>query len=125
MASIIFIGVSLNLSSCSDQNSDIKTTENKSQAVPKNQPDKPLVANPVQPQAENQPPKPLTRSELKLITEEAKADEAQIKDVIKDFDANLNNKQARQEAQANLKAILPDYKEKMLQIGKAKLKEVH
>ena len=123
IASIILVGISL--SSCSDQNSDTKTTDNKNQAVSKKQPEKPLAGNPVQPQDENQLPKTPTRSELKLITEEAKVDEAQLKDVIKDFDANLNNKQARKEAEANLKAILPEYKEKMLQIGKAKLKEAH
>jgi len=69
----------------------------------------------------DEPVKP-NRSELRVMTEDAKATENAVKNVIERFDANLSDRQARESAQNEFKAMLPDYKEKMLQIGKAKMK---
>jgi hypothetical protein len=66
-----------------------------------------------------------TRSELRVISEQAKATENEVKSVIEEFDANLGNLEARKTAEAKFKKSLPEYKEKMLQLGKAKLKETN
>jgi len=75
--------------------------------------------------SEQQFPALPTRSELRVLSEQVKATENEAKNVIEQFDANLNNREARKEAEAKFKKILPEYKEKMLQIGKAKLKEAN
>ncbi len=72
---------------------------------------------------QNQNPPLPTRSELRVISEQAKALESKAKNVIEQFDANLNNRQARKETETRFKNMLPEYKEKMLQIGKVRLKE--
>ena len=64
-----------------------------------------------------------TRSELRVLAEETKATEDKAKNIIGQFDANLGDRDARKEAQAKFKEMLPEYKEKMLQIGKAQLKQ--
>lgn len=64
-----------------------------------------------------------TRSELRVLTEQAKATEQDVQNVIGIFDANLANPQARKQAETSFKKMLPEYKEKMLLIGKSKLKE--
>jgi hypothetical protein len=64
-----------------------------------------------------------TRSELRVISEQAKTTENEAKDIIESFDANLDNRDARKDAETKFKKILPEYKKQMLQIGKAKLKE--
>lgn len=62
------------------------------------------------------------RSELRALSEEATHREHDIKGVMKEFDDNLDNPQARKDAQAHLKQLLQGYKEKMSLIGKAKMK---
>ena len=64
-----------------------------------------------------------TRSELRVITEQAKATEEKVQNIIMEFDANINVRNARKLAEDKFKKQLPEYKEKMLLIGKAKLKE--
>lgn len=71
-------------------------------------------------------PEPLklpTRSEVRVLSEDTKAIESDAKNVIGKFDDNLSNRQIRKEAEAEFKKMLPEYKEKMLLLGKAKLKE--
>lgn len=80
------------------------------------------VINSALPHLPEQPVTP-NRSELRVMSEEAKEAESSVKNVIERFDANLSDRQAREAAQNEFKAMLPDYKENMLQIGKAKLKE--
>ena len=43
--------------------------------------------------------------------------------MIEEFDANLDNREARKVAESKFKKSLPEYKEKMLLLGKATLKE--
>ncbi|WP_262966155.1 hypothetical protein [Methylobacter psychrophilus] len=74
---------------------------------------------------QNQNPALPTRSELRVISEQAKAIESKAKNVMQQFDANLNNRQAREEAETQFKDMLPEYKEKMLKIGKVRLKEAN
>lgn len=81
----------------------------------------PPVGQSAVPGISDEPVKP-NRSELRVMTEDAKATENAVKNVIERFDANLSDRQARESAQNEFKAMLPDYKEKMLQIGKAKMK---
>lgn len=66
---------------------------------------------------------PPTRSELRDLSEKTRETEDDAKAVIEQFDANLNNPEERKETQEKFKQMLPEYKEKMIQIGKAKLKE--
>lgn len=75
--------------------------------------------------AEQQTPALPTRSELRVISEQAKTTENEAKNIIELFDANLDNPGARKDIEAKFKKILPEYKKQMLQIGKAKLKEVN
>lgn len=70
-----------------------------------------------------EPMKLPTRSEVRVLSEDTKAIENDAKNVIGKFDDNLNNRQIRKEAEAEFKKMLPEYKEKMLLLGKAKLKE--
>lgn len=72
---------------------------------------------------ERQEPVPPSRSELRVMSEEAKVVEAQAKTVIQQFDMNLNNIEQRKAAEAKFKSMLPEYKEKMLQLGKAQLQQ--
>lgn len=76
------------------------------------------------------PPSPSTqptdipsRSELRVLSEEAKSIENSAQRDIERFDNSLGNQQERNAVQNEFKAMLPEYKEKMLQIGKAKLAE--
>ena len=71
----------------------------------------------------SQLPQPPSRSELRVMSEEAKATEEQAKGVIEQFDMNLNDREQRKLAEAKFKNMLPEYKEKMLQLGKAQLQE--
>ncbi len=70
-----------------------------------------------------EPPALPTRSEVRVLSEETKAIESDAKNVIDQFDANLSNRQLRKDAEAKFQKMLPEYKEKMLSLGKAKLKE--
>lgn len=65
---------------------------------------------------------PPTRSELRVMSEEAKAAEGAMKTIVDRFDANLSDRSAREAAESDFKALLPEYKEKMLEIGKARLR---
>jgi len=85
----------------------------------------PEISTQIQDNGQNQAPSLPTRSELRVISEQAKALESKAKNVIQQFDANLNNRQAREEAETQFKNMLPEYKEKMLQIGKIQLKEAN
>lgn len=66
-----------------------------------------------------------TRSELRVLTEQTKATEADTRHLIELFDANLDNRAVRAQTQSEFNKMLPAYKEKMLKIAKAKLKEAH
>ncbi len=68
-----------------------------------------------------QTPQLPTRSELRVLTEETKATEANAQQVIERFDSNLSDPAQRKIAQDEFKQMLPGYKEKMLQIGKSQL----
>ncbi len=63
------------------------------------------------------------RSELRVLSEEAKAIENSAQRDIERFNTSLSNQQERNAVQNEFKAMLPEYKDKMLQIGKAKLAE--
>ena len=64
-----------------------------------------------------------TRNELKVLTEEAKSDEDKIQEIMDRANQNLSDRNTLKQAEADIKNILPEYKEKMLQIAKAKLKD--
>lgn len=66
-----------------------------------------------------------TRSELRVLSEDVEAKNNEVNEVIEQFDDNLNNRQVRKEAEVKFKQILPEYKEKMMLIGKSKLKEAN
>lgn len=66
-----------------------------------------------------------TRSELRVLSEDVDAKNNDANEVIEQFDDNLNNRQMRKEAEVKFKQMLPEYKEKMMLIGKSKLKEVN
>lgn len=66
---------------------------------------------------------PPSRSELRVISEETKTAEEHAKNLIDKFDNNLNDLGQRKAAEAEFKQMLPEYKEKMLQLGKAQLKD--
>ncbi|MFI3199105.1 MAG: hypothetical protein QX196_12390, partial [Methylococcaceae bacterium] len=126
------IFISLALCGCSNENSSSDTKK----ADDGKKTEKPLTQSLVQPvlppgvskapeNSDQQVPALPTRSELRVLSEQAKATENEAKIVIEQFDANLNNREARAEAEAKFKSVLPEYKEKMLQLGKAKLKEAN
>lgn len=120
--------INLALCGCSSENSssdDKKVNEG-------NKIEKPIIRSSNQPpgvstqnldNGEQHAPTLPTRSELKVLSDQAKSTENEVKDVIEQFDANLNNREARTEAEAKFKKVLPEYKKQMLQLGKAKLKE--
>ncbi|OAI20046.1 hypothetical protein A1359_21420 [Methylomonas lenta] len=66
-----------------------------------------------------------TRSELRVLSEDVDAKNNEVNEVIEQFDDNLNNRQVRKEAEVKFKQMLPEYKEKMMLIGKSKLKEAN
>ncbi len=72
-------------------------------------------------ESDHQGPVSPSRSELRVMAEETKATEEQAKSVIEQFDMNLNNREQRIVAEDKFKKMLPEYKEKMLQLGKAQL----
>ncbi len=76
-----------------------------------------------QPSPANRPHAPPTRSELRVMAEQAKGGEAEIKGLIQQFDANLDDPLLRKKTEQALNAALPEYKEKMLAIGKARLRD--
>jgi hypothetical protein len=69
------------------------------------------------------PPAPPTRSELRVLSEDAKKTESAVQGIIKAFAARPDDRQARKDAEDKFKKLLPGYKEKMLLVGKAKLNE--
>lgn len=81
-----------------------------------------VTAKPPDPPALPAAESPPTRSELRVAEEQRSYLEADIKQIIQDFDANLDNRQERSKAEDAFRASLPEYKEKMLALGKAKLK---
>jgi hypothetical protein len=117
------------LCGCSYENSSTrakKTTEKKSeqQLTQEGQPvSPPGIKAPIPVNSGEHEPEVPTRSELRVLSEQAKATEKEVKGMIEEFDTNLANREARQVAEDKLKNTLPEYKEKMLQLGKAKLKE--
>jgi hypothetical protein len=131
--SLTCVFISLFLYGCSSEKSttdaqktgDVKQTEK----IAKQSSDQPqaLPGTSIQTldNGQNQNPALPTRSERRVISEQAKAIESKAKNVIQQFDANLNNRQAREEAETRFKNMLPEYKEKMLQIGKVRLKEAN
>ena len=64
-----------------------------------------------------------TRSELRRMEEESNSAEANIQEHMQHFDANLGDPRERRKIEQDLKAALPEYKEKMLILGKSKLKD--
>jgi hypothetical protein len=128
------IFISLALCGCSSENSSSganKVTEAKKTEMPVIQSSNRLVGPPPGVSKENihnikqQAPALPTRSELRVISEEAKTTQNEVTNVIEEFDANLHNREARKVAEAKFKKSLPEYKEKMLLLGKAKLKEAN
>ncbi|MEY3289141.1 MAG: hypothetical protein RLZZ419_1383 [Pseudomonadota bacterium] len=125
------IFISLFLYGCSSENSSNdmqKAGDGKKTAQPLKQSlnqsiDLPRISTQNLDNNEKKAPALLTRSERRVISEQAKAMEIEAKNVIQQFDANLNNRLARKEAENRLKNMLPEYKKKMLLIGKAQLKE--
>ncbi len=123
--------ISLFLYGCSSENSatdaqkvgDGKKIETLLKQSSNQPPALPEISTQIQDNGQNQAPSLPTRSELRVISEQAKALESKAKNVIQQFDANLNNRQARKETETRFKNMLPEYKEKMLQIGKVRLKE--
>ena len=67
------------------------------------------------------PVEPPTRSELRVMGQQAKGTEAAIKGLIQDFDANLGDPGMRKKTEQAFRSALPEYKAKMLVLGKAKL----
>lgn len=65
--------------------------------------------------------KTFTRSELRVLDEERKYKEEEVRDLIQQFDANLDNPEGRRAAEEALQKVLPEYKENMLAVGKEKL----
>ncbi|MDD5125543.1 hypothetical protein [Methylovulum sp.] len=63
-----------------------------------------------------------TRSELRVLSEEVKVTENEVKEIIEQFGENLDNRQARKETEVRFKQMLPEYKEKMMLLGKSKMK---
>ncbi|CAD6882343.1 hypothetical protein [Methylomonas albis] len=122
----LFLGFAvLQLQGCSSEESQSKIS--RKDAVSKqivNSPKDPLNSDTdtlpssgtVHPDAE-----PPSRSELRVMSEETKATEEQAKRVIERFDENLNNREQRKVAETEFKNMLPEYKAKMLQLGKAQL----
>ena len=126
------IFISLVLCGCSSENSSSGANKVNEGKIEKplnrssNQPGSvPGVSTQNQDNGEQQAPALPTRSELRVISEQAKATENEVKNVIEEFDTNLGNLEARKVAEAKFKKSLPEYKEKMLQLGKAKLKEAN
>jgi hypothetical protein len=128
--------ISLALCGCSSENSstdaqkvggDQKTEQplNRSSSQPVGVPPGVATAPILENSDQQHAPALPTRSELRVISEQAKATENEVKSVIEEFDANLGNLEARKAAEAKFKKSLPEYKEKMLQLGKAKLKETN
>lgn len=62
-----------------------------------------------------------TRSELRVLEEETKNKEEEVRDLIQQFDANLDNPEGRRLAEDALQKVLPEYKKNMLAVGKEKL----
>jgi hypothetical protein len=124
---LLYIVVGLALAGCSSDNS---TPENnrpaKSAAPAKNIGSNAIVPEKkaqMQPEKYEPEPKTATRSELRVLAEQARIDEEKAGDYIERFNDNLGNPQARKEVQEQFKKLLPEYKERMLQLGKAKLKQ--
>lgn len=127
---VICLGVFIMLSGCSSEENlgvdDKKAKVGKSSENSGISPVKQQVTNSADSAITNNDmhvQEPPTRSELRVLSEEAKATEERAKDVIEKFDSNLSDLKNRKSAEAEFKQMLPEYKEKMLQIGKAKLKE--
>jgi hypothetical protein len=122
-----FLWISAVLAGCSaEDNSSAKDKQEgaKQTAAPNIQPAKPLAEHKDLGSAEDKDANtlaPPTRSELRVMSEDAKATEDQVKEVIEQFDANLDDREQRKLAQAKFKQMLPEYKENMLKIGKAQL----
>ncbi|UOA08749.1 hypothetical protein [Methylobacter sp. S3L5C] len=131
--SLTYIFISLFLYGCSSENSttdtqkasDGKKIEKLLKQTSNQPPSLPEISTQTQDDSQKQASALPTRSELRVISEQAKALESKAKNVIEQFDDNLNNHQARKEAETQFKNMLPEYKEKMLQIGKARLKEAN
>jgi len=87
----------------------------------------PLRSSPPVTASESQQPerKTFTRSELRVMEEETKNKEEEVRDLIKQFDANLDNPEGRRSAEEAMQKVLPEYKKNMLSVGKEKLNSLH
>ena len=122
------LGIFLVLSGCSSEEESHQTGDNKANVEKKleNSPIQKPLANTndqVVSDGNRALQEPPSRSELRVISEETKAAEEHAKNIIDKFDNNLNDRGQRKVAEAEFKQMLPEYKEKMLQLGKAQLKE--
>ncbi|WP_347986703.1 hypothetical protein [Methylomonas sp. AM2-LC] len=123
---LIPIALGMLITACSDQKSpENKQNQSNASQVPATQTAKVIAPanNATVSESLIQENRTPSRNEMKVLTEQAKDDEDKIQNVIEQVNENLSDRESRKQAEAKLKSILPEYKEKMLLIAKAKLKE--